>query len=246
MFMDSMISGNAAQAVGPPCVGFGGGIFSFGGTATVTNSTISGNAAFAGGGGIRNDGGGTLTVINSTISENSAAFVFGGGISISNDANLTVTNSTMSGNSAPMGGAIDNGGTTTIGDTVLNAGASGGTIVNAGTFTSLGYNLANDDGGGVLTAPGDQINTHPMLGPLQDNGGPTFTHALLPGSPAIDAGDPGFTPPPFYDQRGPGFDRVFNGRIDIGSFEMQPTPTPTATARPRPTPRLRPTLAPHP
>ncbi len=60
-----------------------------------------------------------------------------------------------------------------------------------------------------------------MLGPLQDNGGPTFTHALLPASPAIDTGDPNFTPPPFFDQRGPGFDRVVNGRIDIGSFEVQ-------------------------
>jgi hypothetical protein len=69
-----------------------------------------------------------------------------------------------------------------------------------------------------------------MLGPLQDNGGPTSTHALLPGSLAIDAGDPNFTPPPLYDQRGPGFPRVMNGRIDKGSFEVQgPTPTPTAT-----------------
>ena len=187
--MDSTISGNTARAFGPPCVGFGGGIFSFGGTATVTNSTISGNAAFALGGGIGNDGGGTLTVINGTISENSAAFVFGGGISNSPGAALIVTNSTMSGNSAPRGGTIDNGGTTTIGDTVLNAGASGGTISN-GTVTSLGYNIASDDGGGFLTATGDQINTNPLLSPLQDNGGPTFTHALLPGSPAIDSGDP--------------------------------------------------------
>jgi len=57
---------------------------------------------------------------------------------------------------------------------------------------------------GNILATGDQINTDPMLGPLQDNGGPTFTHALLPGSPAIDAGDPSFTPPPDFDQRGPG------------------------------------------
>jgi hypothetical protein len=71
-----------------------------------------------------------------------------------------------------------------------------------------------------------------MLGPLQNNGGPTQTHALLPGSPAIDAGDPNFTPPPDYDQRGPGFVRVFNGRIDVGSFELQPTPTPTPTLTP--------------
>jgi hypothetical protein len=63
-----------------------------------------------------------------------------------------------------------------------------------------------------------------MLGPLQDNGGPTFTNELLTGSPAIDAGDPNFTPPPDYDQRGPGFDRVVNGRIDIGAFEVEPLP----------------------
>ena len=90
-----------------------------------------------------------------------------------------------------------------------------------GTVTSLGYNLSSDNGGGHLTGPGDQINTDPLLGPLQDNGGPTLTHTLLPGSPAIDVGDPNFTPPPFFDQRGPGFDRVVNGRIDNGSFEVQ-------------------------
>jgi hypothetical protein len=129
---------------------------------------------------------------------------------------------------------------------------------NGGTITSLGYNLSSDDGSGSLTGPGDQINTDPLLGPLQNNGGPTLTHELLPGSPAIDAGDPSFTPPPLYDQRGPGFDRVVNDRIDIGSFEVQsgsptpsptptptvtPTATPTATATPRlsPTPRTRPT-----
>jgi hypothetical protein len=79
-----------------------------------------------------------------------------------------------------------------------------------------------------------------MLGPLQDNGGPTLTHALLPGSPAIDAGDPNFTPPPYYDQRGPVSWRIRNGRIDVGSFEVQvgttPSPTPTSTASPTPTP----------
>jgi hypothetical protein len=133
-----------------------------------------------------------------------------------------------------------------IGDTVLNAGASGGTISNnGGTITSLGYNIASDNGGDVLTGPGDQINTNPMLGPLQDNGGPTFTHALLPGSAAINAGDPSFTPPPFFDQRGPGFNRVANGRIDKGSFEVQ-TPRRTPTPRPRPTPHPRPQKPPPP
>src|SRR5207247_4052299 len=86
---------------------------------------------------------------------------------------------------------------------------------------SLGYNLRIDYGGCFLTATADQINTDPMLGPLQDNGGSTFTHELLSGSPAINAGDPSFTPPPDYDQRGIGFPRVVNGRIDIGAFEVQ-------------------------
>jgi hypothetical protein len=65
---------------------------------------------------------------------------------------------------------------------------------------------------GYLTGPGDQVNTGPLLGPLQDNGGPAFTHALLPGSPAINAGHPNFTPPPSYDQRRSPFVRVFNRR----------------------------------
>jgi hypothetical protein len=95
---------------------------------------------------------------------------------------------------------------------------------DGGTVTSEGYNLSSDDGVGYLTGPGDQINTNPLLGPLQNNGGPTFTHALLPGSPAIDAGDPNFSLPPSTDQRGCPFDRIFNGRIDMGSFETQPPP----------------------
>src|SRR5205823_155444 len=94
--------------------------------------------------------------------------------------------------------------------------------------------------------PGDQINTDPLLGPLQNNGGPTLTYEPLTGSPAIDAGDPNFTPPPLYDQRGFGYARVFNGRIDIGSLEVQPaftpSPTPTATA----TATATATVTPHP
>ena len=113
-----------------------------------------------------------------------------------------------------------------LGSTILNASSISN---SSGTITSLGYNLSSDDGGGFLTATGDQINTTPMLGPLQDNGGPIFTHALLTGSPAIDAGDPNFdpnafNPPMLYDQRGSGYDRVAHGRIDIGAFEVQATP----------------------
>ena len=96
------------------------------------------------------------------------------------------------------GGIYNYGAAAQIGDTVLTVGEFNGTIFNdGGIVTSLGYNLASDNGGGVLTGPGDQINTDPLLGPLQDNGGPTFTHALLSGSPAINAGDPELHPAAF-------------------------------------------------
>ena len=97
-----------------------------------------------------------------------------------------------------------------------------------------GTTLSSDDASAFLNGTGDQNSTNPSLGPLQNNGGSTFTHELLTGSLAIDAG-----PPPLdYDQRGPGYLRVANGHIDIGAFEVQPaatpTPTPTATAAPTP------------
>ena len=237
--------------------GYGGGVYNSGsvGSLTAINSTIRGNTA-SGGGGIF----GGATIINCTISGNSATFegggIFGGG-TISNctiSGNMTtvghsrgggisgsgtITNSTFSDNVSINGGNIcTTTGTVQLGNTILKTGISGANIfVLGGTVTSHGYNISDDNGAGLLTGPGDQINTDPMLGPLQDNGGPTLTYALLPGSPAINAGDPNFTPPPLYDQRGSPFVRVFNGRIDIGSFEVQPPPRPGPTPRPRPTPR---------
>ena len=271
MITNSIVSNNDAGADEPFPAGFGGGISNYG-TVTITNSTINSNLCYLAGGGIYN--GGTLTITGSTVSGNGATgqhdgkpFGHAGGIS----GVLTFNNSTLSNNYATLsGGGIEGGGailnstisgndgcgicvngTLEIGNTILNASASGPNISNnGGTVTSHGYNVSSDDGGGYLTGPGDQINTDPMLGPLQDNGGPTFTHELLPGSPAIDAGDPSFAPPPFYDQRGPDFWRVRNNRVDIGSFEVQNgpalTPTPTPTPRPGPTPRLRPTPPPRP
>jgi len=205
---NSTLSGNTA--------GFGGGTFNAG-TLTIVNSTVSGNTASEGAG-IYNSGGQTLTITNSTVSGNSA----GSGGGIFNIGTVEIANSTLSDNSAQLGGGVFSDETLEIGNTILNRGGSGANISNSGGMVaSLGYNLSSDDGGGFLTGPGDQINTDPLIGPLQNNGGPTFTHELLSGSPAINAGDPSFTPPPFFDQRGPGFDRVVNGRIDIGSFEVQ-------------------------
>jgi hypothetical protein len=235
--INSTVSENAAP--------FGGGIYNSG-TLTVVNSTVSSNMASSEGAGVYNAN--TLTITNSTFSSNAAHGE--GGVCI-NGGMLLITNSTLSGNSATdVGGGVYNLGTLHIGNTVLKRGDSGANISNGngGTVMSLGYNVSSDDGGGFLTGPGDQINTDPLLGPLQNNGGPTFTHALLPGSPAVDAGDPTFTPPPFYDQRGPGFLRVRNGRIDVGSFEVQagatPTPTATLTASPTPTPTATATITP--
>ena len=109
---------------------------------------------------------------------------------------MHLTNSTISGNSAGSAGGIyyvpgQYPYTNEISNTIFNAGALGENIVNNGaTVTSHGYNLSSDDGGGLLIGPGDQINTDPLLGPLRDHGGPTLTHVLMRGSPAIDAGDP--------------------------------------------------------
>lgn len=229
--------------------GAGGGVYNDGfngsATLTVTNSTFSGNFAGApvdggNGGGIYNNGSNgsaTLTITNSTFSANWAA-TFGGGIyncAGNGSATVTVTNSTFSVHFADIGGGIVNigsGATVTVGDTIFNAGSSGVNIYNdfGGVVTSLGYNLSSDDGGGFLAATGDQINTDPMLGPLQDNGGPTFTHAPLTGSPAIDAGK-NFTAGTT-DQRGFGFVRTFDDTsianatggdgTDIGALEVQP------------------------
>jgi hypothetical protein len=251
--INSTVTGNGAITPSPE-EGYGGGIYIGGGTLTITGSTISGNFASLWGGGI--DGGGTIT--NSTISGNTAGGgndarpgsgggIFGGG---------TIRNSTLSGNTAwgdefkgpGLGGGIYSFGAI-ITDSILSYNsATEGNNVYPGA-TSLGYTLCSDVCD-LNHGPGDLINTDPLLGPLQNNGGPTSTHALLPGSPAIDAGDPSFIPPPWYDQRGPDFWRVRNNRIDIGSFEGQngpaSTPTPTPTTRPAPTPRSRPNPPPRP
>ena len=227
---NSTISGNSA--------GRGGGIYTDGGklpgNLTVMNSTISGNFASLGGG--ISCGFSVLTIINSTISGNSAGDPdYGGGIAADGGGivppALTITNSTVSGNSAATCGGVC-GGTVEIGNTILNANASGNI---GGTVTSRGYNICSDDAGGLLNGPGDQINTDPLLGPLRNHGGPTLTHMPMRGSPAIDAGDPSFTPPPDHDQRGACFLRVFGGRIDVGSVETQPRPQ-CVTPAPRPTP----------
>src|SRR5438046_10208118 len=110
-------------------------------------------------------------------------------------------------------------GTMEIGNTILNAGSGGNlfSFGNQGIIISDGYNLSSDNGADYLTAAGDQVNTDPRVGPLQDNGCPTVTHALLADSPAINAGNPNynptnFHPPLIYDQPDVGFDQEKKAR----------------------------------
>ena len=215
---NSTISGNRATS------GNGGGSDSSG-QINVTDSTFSDNTASLSGGGIYNIS--TLTLTNSTVSGNSAGFRGGG---IRNQSPLTMINSTISNNTGGDGGGIYNDGNSVKSSNTIIAGnfSSNGPDYS-GQATSLGYNLVGNTSGNTgFNDPTDLLNQNPLLGPLQDNGGPTFTHALLPGSPAIDAGNSTLTT----DQRG--FARPFDSAFysnaangsDIGAFEYQgSTPT---------------------
>jgi len=218
----------------------GGGIYNYSGTATVSNSTLSDNVTPLGGGGIKNSG--TATVNNSTLSNNSAlggggvanhgtlaisnstlsnnsTHEGGGGGGIFNSGPLTVSNSTLSGNSAPSGnggGIRSYNGTFDISNSIISDSPSGGDCYNdGGTINDNGFNIVEDNSCG-FTGGGD-----PMLGPLQDNGGDTFTHALTSDSPALDqipSGTNGCEVTYTADQRG---EPRTDWACDMGAFEMQ-------------------------
>lgn len=203
---DVTIDGNNA-------VNVGGGIASSG-YVTLTNVTISRNLAGDSGGGLSatiGSLGGNATLTNVTISDNISNGPGGG---IFNSADSTLANVTISGNMSgeANGGGIfhlSHGGIMQAKNTIV-ANNLGGDCSRA--LLSLGHNLSSDSSCGF-----ELSNTDPMLGPLQNNGGPTFTRALLPGSPAINAGSPD-CPPPATDQRGV----TRAGRCDIGAFEFLP------------------------
>jgi hypothetical protein len=214
--------------------GEGGGILNSG-TLTLNNSTVSDNRANNVGGGIRNDG--TLTLNNSTISDNTSTYQ-GGGIFNTADQSATLNNCTVSDNESSDddgGGIYSEGGSELILARSLIAGNTanfGREIGNDGTTTSTGYNLFGHNGEssgsafwGFTPGTGDILATSDgampttlaaILGPLADNGGGTWTHALVAGSPAIDAGDPAACPAT--DQRG---ELRNDWRCDIGAFELR-------------------------
>jgi hypothetical protein len=237
-------SGNVNSTFNVGAMSLGGGIKNSG-TLTVMSSTFSNNAASGrsggSGGGIYNSG--TLTVINSTFNGNSATDAFGGGAGggIYNSGIVTVINSTLSGNSAGSttgygtintgagGGIFQASGSATLVNTLVagNAAKSGpdvsATLTASSHHNLIGNNvgslgLVDGQNGNRVGTPGKTLD--PKLGPLQDNGGSTLTMALLPGSPALDAGDNAASPGPT-DQRGR--PRIVNNTIDIGAYEFQGT-----------------------
>jgi parallel beta-helix repeat protein len=244
---NSTISGNTSTGT-PPADGFGGaggGIY-FGdsGSLLLENSTVSGNTAMhstAGGiyfyGGIGSDG---FTIRNCTITGNVSPGANGGeaggaaGIfflfqapGTANIQNCTITNNTITGGAAGGGGIgvfpqpfAGIQGTVAITSSVVanNTGANSPDV--SGPVTAS-FSLIRDQTGSTITDLGHNLaaGTNPMLGPLANNGGPTQTMALLPGSPLIDKGS---NPASLTtDQRGPGFARVSGPAADIGAIEVQ-------------------------
>ncbi|MCU0874988.1 MAG: hypothetical protein MUE50_21870, partial [Pirellulaceae bacterium] len=211
----------------------GGGILNAG-TLTVTSSTFANNVAGDAGGGIASAG--TVTVTNSTIAGNSASV--GGGIL--NGGMLTVINSTLANNSAisQWGGGILNAGRLTAANTLVGANTAtrGPDLLNFGAIAAAHYNVIQDgtDSGIADGVDGNQVGVAALLDPngLQHHGGTTPTIAVLPGSPALNAGkselavDPNGAPLVF-DQRGFGFPRFVGTSVDVGAWEAQNRP-PTA------------------
>jgi hypothetical protein len=204
----------------------GGGLGNSNGTLTVVNSTLSGNGVDIWGGGIYNAG--TLTITNSTVSGNHESDPSYGGGAFAQYGSATIVNCTVVSNTAATASRsgiwlLD--GTLNIQNSIVaHNGVTNNVQIDGGTFTSLGYNLTNSGAGTPFTATTDLTNTNPLLGPLQDNGGATWTHALLPGSPAIDRiplGVNGCGTSLTTDQRGQPRPGTFTHLCDVGAYEAQ-------------------------
>ncbi|WP_425396239.1 choice-of-anchor Q domain-containing protein [Aeoliella sp.] len=185
-----------------------GGIYADGATdIELKHSTISGSTLEPA---IRLQFANKLTVSYSTITGNAGGFATGidGDIGPVDSIvfNHSIFDQVLDDSIVPANGIIANHSIISVSD--------GATITNNGSLI------------GTVEAPVD-----PLLGPLADNGGPTMTHALLPNSPALDAGDIGIVNPPMYDQRGMPYNRIADGNlpddvvIDIGAYEAQNIPT---------------------
>jgi len=216
--LDSTVSNNYTTGFASS----GGGVSSLG-DITIVQSTISGNEVL----GVNNQGGGvfsigeSVTISHSTITDNHVDTIASSGGGIVGAIPLNISHSIVFGNTA---GAE-------VRDSDISLPGAASISANYNIFSTAG--LTSDNLQDINAGVGNQLNTDPLLGPLSDNGGPTQTHALLPNSPAIDAGDMSilFNPAEF-DQRGPNFFRVMDaycvapaGVIDIGAYEAQTAPS---------------------
>jgi hypothetical protein len=231
VLVSSSVSGNRAEhdlASGQPGYDTGGGIFMNGG-GYVGASTIDGNYSHGIGGGLSTFGG-YLVVVNSTVSGNVAKTGSGGGLDLRVFYGGVVANSTITANSAASGGGAylrGSGNGFRLYSSIVAVNASTGGAADLGSAVAAGvYGSGNlvVGAGASLSLPGDTLHVNPRLLPLAGNGGPTRTHALTPGSPALDAGNnaAGLTT----DQRGTGYPRVVGAAPDIGAFEGFVVPPP--------------------
>ncbi len=234
--------------------GNGGGFYSSIGSVTISNSTISGNSTGVGRNGANGGAIGDGTGGQAGEGGDGGNGGSGGGF-YSVEGQLQLSTSTVTGNAANASGAGGTGsvfgsagipgkggGFDSLGnDPVLidnsiiaeNSAAGIAPDLRTGSVTThVDFTLiGNADGFNITSGGNNQLGTavsplDPQLAPLSDNGGPTQTHAPLPASPALDAGDTNFASPPDFDQRGAPFARVHNGRIDIGALEVQPSLVP--------------------
>lgn len=232
-FSDSRFTENEATSGG-------GGALRVTGAGTVVDiasSTFDGNIADGSGGGIE-AGDADLLITNSTFIGNDAGS-FGGAVSVFGGATLSIASSTVTANSARGGGGLSSGvsaADASLTNTIIAANVDSDNGVEpdcSGSYTSLGFNIVGNPGsfcsGFVDTVGGDQVGDagspiNPLLGPLADNGGPTPTRALLPGSPAIEAGNPAgcadaLGAPLTQDQRGRPRPAPSGTPCDVGAFE---------------------------
>jgi hypothetical protein len=246
-FGGTTVTINNSEFQGNSSGGAGGGLFLGGpvtssgtpmgttaGVLTLTNSTLAGNTAAVGGGGIELETTGTgSSISNVTITGNRAlnnAGANGGGLDAPDTftGSVTLDSDTINANFATLGGGIfwgsEAGSRFTVQNTIvaLNTALNGADVNSGLSLTDNGGNLIDNIATALFTR---SATIDPLLGPLQDNGGPVAgapgtdmivqTEALLAGSTAIGAGVPGA---PTTDERG--FGRP-GGRVDIGAFEFQ-------------------------
>jgi hypothetical protein len=210
-------SPGSGGAAGPGGISQGGGLFvtAIKTAIALTNLTVTASVAHSSSTGIAQGGG---------LYANSAGS--GSEVSLTND---TLASNTASGPAEAIGGNLNAGVGVQSGNTIFSEGvAMAGKENCSSPGTSLGHNLEDTTPSqcGLSTALGDQIGVDPLLGPLQDNGGPTQTMALLIGSPAIDAGESSDCPAT--DQRG--LARPQGAACDIGAYEVAPGAASTAAA----------------